>query len=115
MPGVDYDELLAAGERQRIVLLTEDESFRSNIGCQNGVDQTITVMLELHASDGTRLGQTSIDLAPFSSQQINRILEPFAPVDGYVDVWSPTNGARFFCYGSVLDNITSDPTTVLTK
>jgi hypothetical protein len=31
----------------------------------------------------------------------------------YVDVWSETAGGLFTCYGSVLDNITSDPTTVL--
>jgi hypothetical protein len=30
-----------------------------------------------------------------------------------VDVRSNTPGARFFCYGSVLDNTSNDPTTIL--
>jgi hypothetical protein len=37
-----------------------------------------------------------------------------APVEGgYIDVWTETEGASFDAYGSVLDNATSDPTTVL--
>jgi len=32
---------------------------------------------------------------------------------GDVDVWTDTEGASIYCYGSVLDNLTSDPTTVL--
>ena len=31
----------------------------------------------------------------------------------YVDLWTTTSGGAFTCYGSVLDNATSDPTTVL--
>jgi hypothetical protein len=30
-----------------------------------------------------------------------------------VDVWTNTERATIYCYGSVLDNLTSDPTTVL--
>jgi hypothetical protein len=26
---------------------------------------------------------------------------------------SDTEGAEYYCYGSVLDNVTSDPTTIL--
>jgi len=48
-----------------------------------------------------------------SNSQINRILQPFAPTNGYVDVSSDTTGALFYCYGSVLDSQTSDPTTIL--
>ena len=36
-----------------------------------------------------------------------------APIEaGYVDVWTDTEGASIYCYGSVLDNLTSDPTTI---
>lgn len=34
------------------------------------------------------------------------------PVAGYIDVWTETAGGAFATYGSVLDNQTSDPTTV---
>ncbi len=39
--------------------------------------------------------------------------ETTARVNGYVDVWSDTAGAAFYCYGSVIDNVTGDPTTIL--
>jgi hypothetical protein len=53
-----------------------------------------------------------MNLAAWSNKQINQILENYAPVNGYVDVSSATPGAGFTCYGSVLDNTTSDPTTI---
>jgi len=51
-----------------------------------------------------------MDLGPYSNDQINRIFEVHAPVDGYVDVWADQVDALFYCYGSMLDNLTSDPT-----
>ncbi|MGD8441182.1 MAG: hypothetical protein PVG53_11635 [Holophagae bacterium] len=53
-----------------------------------------------------------MSLAPWSNKQINRILEDFPSVNGYIDVSSSTANAAFTCYGSVLDNTTSDPTTI---
>jgi hypothetical protein len=69
----------------------------------------------MFAGDGMSLGETSLVLPPLGNQQINRILESFAPVHGYIDISSDIPNSRFFCYGSVLDNDTSDPTTILTK
>jgi hypothetical protein len=55
-----------------------------------------------------------MDLQPWSNNQFSRIFLDYQPVDvGFVDVRSNTPGARFFCYGSVLDGVTSDPTTIL--
>ncbi len=55
-----------------------------------------------------------MDLAPMSNNQITRVFRDHAPISaGYVDGWTDTDGASFYCYGSVLDNATSDPTTVL--
>jgi len=56
-----------------------------------------------------------MDLAPYSNGQINRILRDWVPISGYVDVWSTTANANFFCDGSVLDSVSSDPTTVLSQ
>ena len=47
------------------------------------------------------------------ANQINQIFADFAPTNGYADVTSIKANAGFYCYGSVLDNETSDPTTVL--
>jgi hypothetical protein len=45
--------------------------------------------------------------------KINGIFDDCAPVNGYVDARTWTPDAFIYCYGSVLDNVTSDPTTVL--
>ena len=70
------------------------------------------VSFELYASDGTMLGTESLILMPWSNDQINRIFEPYRPVTGYVDYWSDLSTGSVYCYGSVLDNAPSDPTTV---
>jgi hypothetical protein len=55
-----------------------------------------------------------MELPPRSNNQITRIFRNYAPITaGYVDLWTDTPGASVYCYGSVLDNLTSDPTTVL--
>jgi hypothetical protein len=46
--------------------------------------------------------------------QLNRVLADFAPIEAaYADIWTDTGGGVFACYGSVLDEVSSDPTTVL--
>lgn len=113
IPGVAAKQMIGVNEHRRILFLSEDDDFRSNVGCQNGTDAAIQIMMEIFDASGVSQGSMNLELAPFSNGQINRILEDWAPIIGYVDVWSTTPGAAFYCYGSVLDNVSSDPTTVL--
>jgi hypothetical protein len=94
--------------------MTENDAYRSNLGCQNGTASDIEIRAELFSADGTSLEVRTIYLMPFSNNQINRIFRDYEPVeDGYIDVWSTTPGAAFLCYGSVVDNASNDPTTIL--
>ena len=114
IPGVALADMTPAGVSERILFMTENDDFRGNVGCQNGVSATIRIRIELFTADGTSLGVRNMDLQPWSNNQFSRIFQEFQPVDvGFVDVQSSTPGARFFCYGSVLDAETSDPTTIL--
>ena len=61
---------------------------------------------------GRCLGTESVILMPWSNDQLNRIFDPYHPVTGCVDFWSDIAGTQIYCYGSVLDNVTSDPTTI---
>ncbi len=70
------------------------------------------ISFELFRSDGVLLGSESLLLMPYDNNQLNRIFDPYHPVVGYVDYWSAATSGRVWCYGSVLDNVTSDPTTV---
>jgi len=119
--GLHASELIQAGERRRVVFLSEDDGgdppaagYRSNLGLLNGTGSPLTVMVALHDAAGAPLvGVMAVELRPFESTQLNRVLRGFAPpVEGYADLWTETPGGAFTAYGSVLDNFTSDPTTV---
>jgi predicted GH43/DUF377 family glycosyl hydrolase len=112
IPAVTFDDLTGIHERRRLVFGTEHEDMRTNVGCVNIDPLPAGVDLELFAADGTLLGTESLILLPWSNNQINRIFEPYQPVTGYVEFWSRAESGRIYCYGSVLDNVTSDPMTV---
>jgi hypothetical protein len=114
IPGIHSSRLTAAGERVRLLFLTETAEYGSNIGIVNGVDRSIVVSWELFGRDGARLGTGSRELPPWGSLQLNRPLAAHAPIEAAsAEVWSETADAAFSCYGSVLDNLTNDPTTIL--
>jgi PKD repeat protein len=116
LPGVGESDLVPAGTRVRLLFLTENDAFRSNLGLVNGVDSAITVSWELFDSDGVSLGTDSLALPAWGNRQINNVLEDFAPIEAaYADVWTMTSGGAFTCYGSVLDEVSSDGTTVLAQ
>jgi uncharacterized repeat protein (TIGR01451 family) len=114
IPGIALTDMTAEGVTERILFMSENSAFRANVGCQNGVGTNIRIRLELFSADGTSLEVRNMDLQPWSNSQFSRIFLDHQPVDvGFVDVQSSTPGARFLCYGSVLDAETSDPTTIL--
>jgi predicted GH43/DUF377 family glycosyl hydrolase len=112
IPAVNSDQLIRPGERRRILFATENAEMRTNIGCQNATGGVVPVKLELFDMEGTSLATETLVLLPWGNDQINRIFADFAPVTGYVEVWTLVTGGAFYCYGSVLDNLTSDPTTI---
>ena len=115
-PGVAARDLIPAGTRARVLFLTENGAFRSNLGLVNGVPSPITVQWELFAADGSSLGTGARELPAWGNLQLNRVLTDFAPIEAaYADVWTTTTGGAFTCYGSVLDENSSDPTTVLPR
>jgi len=113
LPGIPADMMIATGEKKRIIFMNENDDVRANVGCQNGVAADVAVNIQMFSADGTSLETRVMNLEPWSNNQINRIFRNYAPVNGYVDIWTNTPDATIYCYGSVLDNLTSDPTTVL--
>jgi len=113
LPGIPADMMIATGEKKRIIFMNENDDVRANVGCQNGVNTEVVVVIELHGADGALLETKFMTLAPWSNNQINRVFRNYAPVNGYLDIYTNTADATMYCYGSVLDNLTSDPTTVL--
>ena len=99
-------------ERRRLLFGTENAEMRFNVGCLNASDTATRVSFELYAADGTELGILSMILMPWGNDQLNKIFDAYRPVSGYVEYWSDLPGGNVYCYGSLLDNVTSDPTTI---
>jgi predicted GH43/DUF377 family glycosyl hydrolase len=112
IPAVKFDDFTGMRERRRLLFGTEHADMRFNVGCVNADSTPGGIDLELYSADGTVLGTESLILMPWSNDQINRIFEPYQPVTGYVEFWSRAAQGKIYCYGSVLDNVTSDPMTV---
>jgi len=112
MPAIAIEDFIPRGERRRLLFGTAHADMRTNVGCFNASDIATRVNFELFAADGTLLGTESVILMPWSNDQLNRIFDPYHPVTGCVDFWTDIAGTQIYCYGSVLDNVTSDPTTI---
>jgi len=113
LPAIRATEMIAGTDPQRIVFLSEDPDSRANVGCVNGRGEDLQISIAVFNDEGSLLETKTMDLGPYSNNQINRILQDYQPVNGYIDVWAEDQDALYYCYGSVLDNLTSDPTTVL--
>jgi PKD repeat protein len=116
LPGIRDEDLIPAGQRWRMIFFVENDDFRSNLGLLNGIGAPITIQWERFLPDGTSMGIGTVELPPWGNVQINRAFDAEAPVvGGYVDVWTETPAGAFAAYGSLADNQTSDPTTILPR
>jgi len=111
--GVPSSELITTDQVGRIIFMSEDPDFRANLGCANGVDDSVRISIDLYDDEGTLLETKTMDLGPWSNNQFKKIFEDYAPINGYANLRVREAGGSFYCYGSVLDNLTSDPITVL--
>jgi hypothetical protein len=118
IPAIGEADYFAHGEVARIIQLTQNPGFRSNVGFVNPTGGTIHLEVEFFAKTGDSLGTSGLNLKPHSNNQwseaFSRVTDDHVS-DGYVEVRTTTEGARFFAYGSVVDNRTQDPTTVLPR
>ena len=114
IPGLPLAQLIPANTKKRVMFFTENQAFRSNLSLLNGVGSPITVMWKRYRPTGRLIDEGSVTLPAWGTVQINRVFSAEAPIEGaYVDLWTETPGGRFFAWGSVLDNQTSDPATIL--
>lgn len=95
--------------------LTQTVGFRSNIGFTNTSVSNAIVRVDLYNAAGTKIGSFTRTLQPGQWWQSN---EPFRNVAGINNIVggsakvTVTSGKGVIVYGSVVDNITNDPTTV---
>ena len=109
VPALPASNAVSQGQNAYVMHLGENDDIRANIGCVNGRNTPVRINIDMYDATGAMLETRTMDLGPWSNNQINRIFRNYQPVNGYVDVWTPTSGGAFYCFGSVLDNLTSDP------
>ncbi|MGV8041322.1 MAG: S8 family serine peptidase [Thermoanaerobaculaceae bacterium] len=119
--GQSYPALTTAdgftrGQTAYVGQLEKSTAFRSNLGVQNLGSTDCAVTATLHDASGATLGnpltQTVAGGRYFQWDDVfAKAAAPSASL-AYAKVRVDTNAGRIWAYGSVVDNITGDPTTV---
>jgi hypothetical protein len=121
--GQDYNSAttgVAYGNGQVIYLpqLTENASYRTNIGVTNIGATAAAVTVGLYDGSGTKLNEFQVNLNP---GQFTQDTQPFKNRAGQTNMargyakLTVTSGAAVIAYASVIDNVTNDPTTIPMK
>ena len=114
IPGIPALGAVGQGEEVRLIQLTRNEDFRTNIGFANLADRQITLRVSLYDANGNSLGEKSFSVPAFGFYQKTDIFGSGAVVeDAWAVVRSDTPGAAFFAYGSVVDEHSGDPVLIL--
>ncbi|MGV8039065.1 MAG: WD40/YVTN/BNR-like repeat-containing protein [Thermoanaerobaculaceae bacterium] len=104
--GVVQDEVV------RLVQLTQNATYRTNVGFASTSASATQGVVELYLANGTKLGERPFFLQPWGAFQEDGIFTKVtgqAVDDGYALVRVTTAGARIFPYASVVDGRTGDP------
>ncbi|MGD1149096.1 MAG: leucine-rich repeat domain-containing protein, partial [Thermoanaerobaculaceae bacterium] len=114
-PAVASSSGLGADQSAYLAGLTENASYRSNIGMVNTGTGNATVVVTLYDGEGAYLADYTVSLA---AGQWSQATQPFkndanqtAMGAGYAMI-TVQRGSGVFGFASVIDNITNDPTTV---
>ena len=114
IPGIPADNLIMQNETKRIIFMSENDDLRANLGCVNGVNDNVRIAITLYDDDGRDArdrehGSRTVVEQPDqpdlrrlrADQRLCRRHRRSRPAPAY------------YCYGSVLDNGSNDPTTIL--
>ncbi len=109
---------LATGDQAVLMQLQENTSFRTNIGLHNGWKRPAEIEIALFDGDSLPVAYHTETVPAMSTVQLNR---PFQAIGGRSDITSGYAvisvlfGQEVVVYGSVIDNLTDDPTTIPMK
>jgi hypothetical protein len=119
IPGVTSDEGIGRGDRALEVLqLEESQQFRTNLGLAELTGNPVDLRISVHFPDTKVTASTVVSLAANEFRQYNKILEYFFTNPGdqtfnaRVSVEVIAGNGRVTAYGSVIDNVSKDPTYV---
>ena len=93
LPAIRATDMIRGTEPRHLIFLSENDDSRANVGCVNGTAEPVRISLDVYDAEGTFLETKSMDLGPYSNNQINRIFRDHAPVNGSVDVRADSDDA----------------------
>jgi PKD repeat protein len=112
-PAVVTADGLASGQKAYLAGLSENTSYRCNIGMVNTGSVAATVLVELYDGAGAKLtdytvalavGQWAQETQPFRNKAGQTVMDR-----GYAKI-TVQSGSGVFAFASLIDNITNDPT-----
>jgi hypothetical protein len=116
--GITAEEGLTAGAVVYLQQLSEDVGARTNVGTLNMGGSPAQVAVTLYDRLGSPVGTFELEIPPGETVQDNRpYRRRFSRTDivgGFARV-EVLSGDAVFPYGSVVDNETDDPTTILSQ
>ena len=117
MPGNDDLQTLTSGQLGVLPQLKKTAAFRTNVGLMNHGSAACNVRVKLFSETGNQLGSTINTSVPAKQwKQINDVFNEAGVGQcqiGYATIEVLTAGGKIWAYGSVVDNGTGDPTTIL--
>lgn len=117
MPGNPDSEALTFGQLGVLPQLKKTSAFRTNVGFMNHGLAACNVRIRLYSENGSQIGNTIDTSVPAKEwKQINDVFGEAGvgqcPI-GYATIEVRTAGGMIWAYGSVVDNGTGDPTTIV--
>jgi len=112
VPGLATSGSIGVNETRRLMQLTRNDHFRTNIGLANVTASALHVTVDLYRSNGSRIAVHEYSVPPFGFHQETGIIGTEVE-DAFALVSSDSQGASFFTYASVVDNGSGDPTLIL--
>lgn len=114
--GTPASRAVVQDEVVRLVQLTQNGTYRTNLGFASASASAAQGVVELYLANGTKLGERPFTLEPWGAFQEDSIFTKVtgqAVDDGYALVRATTADARIFPYASVVDGRTGDPVCVV--
>lgn len=116
IPGVTPAQGIGVGDRSlQILQLEQSQNFRSNLGLAELTGNSADVHITLILPDSKTAPSTDVHLSANEFLQLGSVIGSLNPGNTYnarITVQVTGGTGRVTAYGSVIDNVTSDPTYV---
>ncbi len=112
LPGLSVSRAIGTNDEARLIQLTRNSDYRTNIGFANATGSTLDVEVALYNGNGGYITEKSYSVPPYGYHQATDIIGINID-DAYAVVVTRSPGASYFAYGSIVDNRSGDPMLVL--